>query len=205
MNVEHLELLVEEASMEAALSALLPKILPEIEFSIHTHQGKPDLLTKLPAKLRAYSSWIPETWRIMILIDRDDDDCKQLKHQLEVHAAAAGLATRSTATAGAGSVVVNRLAIEELEAWYFGDWEAVRAAYPRVPSTIPARAGHRDPDGIKGGTWEAFERVLQRAGYFTGGLRKIEAARVVAAHMVPARNRSRSFQVLREALQELGA
>jgi hypothetical protein len=26
-------------------------------------------------------------------------------------------------------VVVNRLAIEELEAWYFGDWEAVRAAY----------------------------------------------------------------------------
>ncbi len=33
-----------------------------------------------------------------------------------------------------------------------------------------------DPDAIPGGTWEAFERVLQRSGYFQTGLRKLEAA-----------------------------
>lgn len=98
--------------------------------------------------------------------------------------------------------VVNRLAIEELEAWFFGDWEAVRRAYPRVNPNVPAQARYRQPDAIRGGTWEALERVLQSAGYFASGLRKIEAARAVAAHMEPTRNASPSFQALRVALDE---
>jgi hypothetical protein len=102
-------------------------------------------------------------------------------------------------------MVVTRLAIEELEAWYFGDWEAVRAAYPRLPATIPAQAKYRDPDAIVGGTWEALERILQKAGYFSLGLAKIEAARAIAAHMVPERNTSRSFQILRNALADMAA
>ena len=89
--------------------------------------------------------------------------------------------------------------IEELEAWYFGDWQAVRRAFPRVSPTVPDRRGYRDPDAIAG-TWEAFERILQRHGYFRGGLRKTEAARVIAAHMDPARNRSKSFAVFHRTL-----
>jgi hypothetical protein len=38
------------------------------------------------------------------------------------------------------------------------------------------RDSTRVPDDIKGGTWEAFQHVLQSSGYFTDGLRKIEAA-----------------------------
>lgn len=38
---------------------------------------------------------------------------------------------------------------------------------------------------------------------FTSGLRKIEAARVIAEHMVPARNTSPSFCCLRDALRDL--
>ncbi len=98
---------------------------------------------------------------------------------------------------------MNRLAIEELEAWFFGDWDAVRAAYPRVSKVIPNQANYRDPDAIKGGTWEAFERVLQRAEYFQTGLRKIEAARAVAGHWQPDSNRSRSFRVFRDVLMEM--
>jgi hypothetical protein len=64
-------------------------------------------------------------------------------------------------------------------------------------------ARYRDPDAIAGGTWEAFERVLRQSGYFRGGLRKVEAARTIAPHIDPARNTSRSFQVLRDALVEL--
>ena len=98
--------------------------------------------------------------------------------------------------------IVNRIAIEELEAWYFGDWEAVRTAYPRVSQNVSRRARFRNPDAIAGGTWEAFERTLQRHGYFKEGLRKIEAARSIAQYLDPASNTSRSFQVLRDALLE---
>jgi hypothetical protein len=38
--------------------------------------------------------------------------------------------------------------------------------YPRVSKSTPERAKYRDPDAIAGGTWEAFERILQNAGYF---------------------------------------
>jgi hypothetical protein len=53
------------------------------------------------------------------VIDRDNDDCIELKHQLNEIAGAANLKTRSSAGGGTYNVA-NRLAIEELEAWYFG-------------------------------------------------------------------------------------
>jgi hypothetical protein len=64
---------------EAAVSVLLPKSLPAIDVSVHPHQGKLDLLDKLPARLKGYSSWIPATWRIVVIVDRDDEDCEELK------------------------------------------------------------------------------------------------------------------------------
>jgi hypothetical protein len=98
--------------------------------------------------------------------------------------------------------VINWLAVEELEAWFLGDIDAVRAAYPRVPRALPRRSPFGDPDAIAGGTWEALERVLQEAGYHRGGLEKIRAAREIAAQMEPGRNRSRSFQGFVAAIRE---
>ena len=63
MTVDHVEVLVEELSMEAALEWLLPKMLPDVSFRVHTHQGKLDLLGKLPEKLKAYSRWILQPGR----------------------------------------------------------------------------------------------------------------------------------------------
>jgi hypothetical protein len=203
MNVDHVEILVEEPSMEAALRVILPKVLGELSFEIRPFQCKAELLQRLPSRMLAYASYIPETWRIVVIVDRDNDDCSELKAQLEKIASDAGLRTRSKAVGNAPYVVVNRVAIEELEAWYFGDWVAVRQAYPKVSETIPLQAKYRNADAIKGGTWEAFERVLQKAGYFVGGLRKTEAARAVSKHMDPSRNTSPSFCALRDALLQL--
>ena len=202
MSVTHVEFLVEEPSMEALLRALLPRLLSDAHFDIRVFQGKPDLLARLPDRLRGYG-WFPQDYRIVVVVDRDDDDCHALKGQLEGHALAAGLFTRAQRFQGRFTVV-NRIAIEELEAWYFGDWAAVRAAYPDVPEGVPRRAGYRDPDAIFG-TWEAFERILQRSGYFAEGLAKIQAARSIAPHLNPARNTSHSFQALRDALLELAS
>jgi hypothetical protein len=201
MSVERVEFFVEERSMEAALRTLLPNVLGEIAFEVHPFQGKSDLRQELPKRLRAYASWLPASWRIVVVIDRDADSCEELKRELDAAALDAGMSLRTSPKTL--WQIVNRLAIEELEAWYFGDWAAVCAAYPRVPATIPSKQPYRACDAIRGGTWEALERVLQQAGYFPGGLPKIEVAREVARHMVPSRNRSPSFGKLLEVLAEL--
>jgi hypothetical protein len=202
MSVEHIELLVEEPSMEAAMRELLPRLLGGVSFKVYAHQCKEELLARLPDRLRGYKRWLPETWRIVVLVDRDDDDCRELKNRMEQIADHAGLISRSIANGSLYSIV-NRLAIEELESWYFGDWSAVSAAYPRASRDVSHRAQFRDPDAIRGGTWEAFERVMQRIGYFKGGLRKIEAARSIAEHWDPIRNQSASFCAFRDVMLEM--
>lgn len=201
MNIEHIHFIVEEPSMEMFLRALLPRILGEKTFEVFGFRSKDELLRHLPARLKGYSAWLPDTHRIVVILDRDDDDCHQLKAQLENFAATANLPTRSHPNQGR-FVVVNRIVIEELEAWYFGDWQAVRTAYPRVPAHVPKKQQYRNADVISGGAWEAFERVLQRAGYFKTGLRKIEAAEAIAPLMDHEKNSSHSFQVFRDVLIE---
>jgi hypothetical protein len=202
--IEHVEVIVEEPSMEALLQVLLPRILEETTFKVHVHQGKPDLLQRLPQRLAGYSRWLPETWRVLVVVDRDDDDCKKLKRQLDGMAVSAKLGTPRSPKRGR-SQAISRIAIEELEAWYFGDWNSVTTAYPKISANVPNRSGFRDPDAIKGGTCEAFERIAQRSGYFENGLRKIEAARCIAAHMRPEKNTSHSFRVLRATLEAFAA
>ena len=202
MSVEHIEVIVEEPSMETALRALLPRIVGNVSFEVYRHLSKDELLERLPSRLCGYAKWLPANWRVVVVVDRDDDDCHELKARLEKMAADANLLTR-TAARGQPHRVVNRLAIEELEAWYFGEWDAVRIAYPRLPGTIPARKGYRDPDAIKGGTWEALERIMLKSGYFRGGLRKIELAGMVAPNMDPARNASSSFKAFSAALADM--
>jgi hypothetical protein len=202
MQVAHVEILVEEPSMEVTLRHLLPRILDEsITFSIYPSQGKHDLLGGLTKRLKGYASWLPKDRRIVVLVDRDNDECHELKARLEQAAREAGFQTKTSSAER--WTVINRLAIEELEAWFFGDMDAVRAAYPKVPQTIENKATYRDPDAIKGGTWEALERILKRAGYFKGGLRKTELARSIAPHLDPTRNRSRSFRVFQTAMLSL--
>jgi hypothetical protein len=204
VTAQHLVVLVEEPSMEAFLRGLLPRLLPAGRtFDVHPFRCKDDLLAKLPDRLHGYASWLPEDWKILVVVDRDDDDCLELKRRLEGFAASARLATRTRPMRGRWQLV-NRVAIEELEAWYFGDWAAVRSVYPRVAATIPSRAAYRIPDAVAGGTWEAFERVLQQHGYFEGGLRKIEAARAIGAVLDPQRCRgsSPSFRSFHQAVLE---
>ena len=198
MPTAHIEVLVEEPSIEPVLDSLLPRIIPGTTFLVHVHGGKRDLKRKLPQRLRGYASWLPADWRILVVMDRDDEDCRELKKWLDGVAAKAGLRTR-TVSGGGAYQLAKRIVVEELEAWFFGAWDAVRAAYPRLSALCPCK----DPENIRGGTWEALERALQRAGYFPGGLRKIELARAVAEHLTPQGNRAHSFVVLRDVLVEM--
>jgi len=204
VRILHLVFFVEQPSQESALTQLLPKILPSnVTSNIHTYQGKPDFFKKVPNRLKGYQASLPPDWKIVVLIDEDREDCLKLKKQLEDMAISAGLITKSSCQKDRSFQVLNRIVVEELEAWFFGDVQAIRQAYPKVSPHLAKQKGYRDPDAIKGGTWEALERVLQKAGYHPGGLEKYKASSEISQYMNPESNRSKSFQVFYQGLLEI--
>lgn len=167
---------------------------------IRKFQGKPDLLKSLPSRLEGYAlaRRRGEQIGVVVLLDRDNDDCEELKERLERMASAAGLATVGT---GGDAAVVNRVVVRELENWYFGDWTAVQTAFPKV-GTLPARfRANADHDGSK--TSKAFNAELTRSGIRLDS--KPEWARRVGPHMHPDRNSSTSFQVFLAGVRRLAA
>ncbi len=197
----HIKFFLEEPSAEEALKHILPKILsPHVTCIFHVFEGKEDMLEELPNHLKGLQG-IPNDWRIIVLIDEDRRDCHQLKERLEAAAHEAGFVTKSSAAPNEDFQVVNRLAIEELEAWFFGDVEAMHTAYPRIPINLQSKAKYRNPDAIKGGTSEALEHLLIQKNYYRGRISKPTVAQNIAQHMVPSRNRSKSFQVFLEGIK----
>jgi hypothetical protein len=102
-----------------------------------------------------------------------------------------------------------RLAIEEIEAWYLGDGDALRAAYPR--GKWAALDGYVQ-DSICG-TWELLAdalhpggiRAVRRAGWPLPGKLKDQWAESIGPLMDPERNQSPNFRKLRDGLRALTA
>jgi hypothetical protein len=107
--------LTEEKSMQEFLNAILPPILGEtIQYRIRVFQSKDELLSNVETTLRRYAVGMPESYRIIILVDNDRHDCKQLKMRLEAAAQSAGLITRRADPSA--WQVATCVVIEELEA-----------------------------------------------------------------------------------------
>lgn len=205
MTKLHFEFQVEEQSMEAALDFILARIVVcRASWTIANFGSKDRLLRKLPERLRGYARRLAAepNLRVVVLVDRDDDACLELKGRLEAMARRAGLATNAAAAPGRRATVLNRIVISELESWLLGDVAALRTCFPRLPETLGRRRGMRDPDTIAR-AWETLHRVLRRAGAVGEAYPKIDVARRVAAHLEPARNRSHSFQVFRAGLETM--
>ncbi len=182
--------------MEAFLLELLPRFLdPAIAWQAINYGSKQQLLVRLPMRMMGYAR-VPTEHRplSLVLIDRDDDDCVVLKRRIEDACRAAGLRDRRQRDTTDDFDVVNRIVIEELEAWFFGDANAVERAWPGSGRAL-RKAAYRDPDAIRGGTHEAFLRVLQGAGHLRGldRLPKIDVARTMGSLLMPDINISPSF------------
>ena len=173
--------LLEEYSLKVLLDGLLPRLFPALRFLCVPHEGKDDLEKSIPRKLRA---WREPGVRFCIIRDNDGGDCRVLKARL-------------TALCGEGhredSLV--RIACQELEAWYFGAPEALAAAFER-PSLreVAKKARFRDPDAIDQPARALAELVPE--------FQKVSGARRLAQHL-PRENRSRSFEVLVTAIEDL--
>lgn len=199
-----IEFLLEEQSAEEALKHLLPRLIGQrAQWKLINLGSKYKLLKALPQRLTAYRQRINqgEDLRVVVLVDRDADDCAVLKRQLEDAASGAWLATKSAPDADGRFFVVNRIVIEELESWFIGDPEALRSAFTSLPN-IDARKGiFRNPDN--GGSWEALHHFLKKHGIYKSSYPKIDAARRIAPKLNLQNNHSRSFRVFVQGLEAL--
>lgn len=213
----HLEFLVEGQSERTAFEPLLTKILGHYgnphTWRIHKHRGlgrlpehpegrpnprDPTLLHNLPAKLRAYGRSLNPEDAVVVLVDLDDrPNCLVFKQSLSdlLHYC---------------HPVPNhlfRIAIEELEAWFFGDPNALQAAYPKARMAV-VNAYVQD---AQCGTWETLadaiypggSRALKRLGRAPCLAQKRIWARDIAPLMTVDANRSPSFQCFRDGIRAL--
>ncbi|WP_170163002.1 DUF4276 family protein [Thermobifida halotolerans] len=194
-----MEVLVEEPSAHCLLNKALGGWIgaDHVQVGIRKFRGKPDLLDRLPVLMAGYARQRREgkDVRVVVLVDKDEDDCRKLKTEMDAIARRAGMVPD-----GVSRCVVNRIAVRELENWYFGDWEAVCAAFPKVRSKVPAPYSST-PDATAKKTSEVFERVLRQNGIRNSS--KPDWAERMAPKMVPSRNRSVSFRVFIEGVRRL--
>ena len=176
-----LHFLVEGPSEEAFLRQWLPRFIGAHTFNIIVHQGKgklpddfkakPDkwkrgLLDLLPATLRAYGKSLnSDTDRVVVLVDLDDQDCKQLLKRFN----------RLQKSLNPSPEVVFRIAIEETEAFLLGDSRAIKQAYPKAKISL---LKHHKYDSICG-TWELLQTVIREADYED----KVEWAERIGEHL----------------------
>ena len=166
--------LLEEPSMKYLLDELLPRILPpDVTFQTIPHHGKRDLERSIPRKLRGWKE--PGDIRFVILHDQDTKDCVSLKQEL----------LQLCAVTDRPCLV--RIACQEMEAWYFGDIDALCAAYdrPKLREVI-GKKKFRVPDAIPDPKEELYRLILEH--------QQISGAKRVAPHMDIERNTSARFQ-----------
>ena len=159
-----LHILVEGTSDKELLDRWLPRFIPQHSFNVLRHWGKgrlpqnpeqpPDprrqgLLDQLPAKLRAFgSAFNPETDRILVLVDQDEDSCIELKQRL----------LRVLDSCDPKPDVLFRIATRETEAFYLGEPTAIKRAFPKA--RLGKLSDYHPDIHPEEGTWELFCKVI---------------------------------------------
>ena len=174
--------LLEEPSVKYALDSLLPRILPEgVEFLTIPHNGKQALERSLVHKLRG---WNEPDVRFVVLEDQDTKNCIEVKARL------------SAICEGSGKPCLVRIACQEMEAWYFGDPEAVTTAYPDSGfDKLTRKKKYRIPDQIPSPKEEFYRLIPEH--------QQISGAQRIAPHMRVERNTSHSLQVFVDGVRRL--
>ena len=140
--------LLEEPSMKTLLDNFLPRVFPGLPFRCIAHEGKNDLESSIPRKLRG---WGGPGVRFVILRDNDNADCYALKERL----------LQLCRDGGRGDALV-RIVCQELEAWYLGQPDAMADAFGEEKlRRIKNRARYRSPDDLQKPS-QAIKRLLAR-------------------------------------------
>jgi hypothetical protein len=216
----HFEILVEDASGKMLLEHLIPRILgpkgkPNKYRIVNIQELKYRVMAQMPRQLaktlpwdtilfqtltiqlKAYGKSLPrKNGVVIVVVDLDRRNFETFSKQL------ATLFSKCD-PAPVGGV---RLAVEEIEAWLFGDLNAVRRAYPFANEFV---LKSYKQDSICG-TWEwladavvsgGSER-LKEIGYPQIGREKCQWADNIGQYINIESNQSPSFQAFHELLKQ---
>jgi len=211
----HIEFLVEDSSGAALLEAMIPKVIGE-QAAPHTWRiksyrgigripknlissGDPQkriLLDQLPRLLLGYKN-TPNTDAVVVVADTDSRKCGVFLQELNELARRCDFQDKT----------LFRLAIEEIEAWYLGDRQALLAAYPRAKKKV--LDGYTQ-DSVCG-TWELLADAvypkgadaIKKNGWPSSGQLKHEWAKNISVHMDVDQNASPSFKKFVEGLRRI--
>jgi len=213
----HFEILVEDASGKIAMENIIEKILGE-NYQKHSYRiisykgigrlpkdlrGKTNpqkriLLDRLPRILSGYGKSLPrDSSTVIVVVDLDDKDCMVFKNEL----------LKILDTCNPAPNTLFRIAIEEGEAWFLGDKNAVKKAYPNAKRGI---LNSYIQDSICG-TWERLadaiypggSTALKKVGWPHIGQTKCIWAEKISPYMNIDANESKSFQVFKDGLRRI--
>ncbi len=211
----HIEVVVEDSSGAALIETLLPAIIGRQgephTWRVHAYKGigrlragltpksdpaKRILLDQLPRLLAGYGK-TPGIDAVIVVLDSGRRDCKSFLAELQA------LLVRCQPAPN----TMFRLAIEEMEAWFLGDRQALLAAYPQAKKDV---LGRYVQDSVCG-TWELLADAIypggsveiRKAGWPLPGQLKHEWAAQIAPRMVMDRNQSHSFGKFRDGVKRL--
>lgn len=171
--------------MAALLKVLLPKLYPysdDVAITYVTHEGKKDLKKSVRVKIKG---WREPNVHFVVILDQDKEDCFQLKSDIE----------KICKDAGRSDTLI-RIVCRELEAWYFGELNALEQAYlgSNIVRKIKGKRQYRFPDQIVG--------PAKKIGELIPEFRKVDAARRMG-QLLSRDNTSPSFRVFLNGIDKL--
>ncbi len=211
----HIEFLIEDSSGKKLLDTLLPKILgkngSKCSWRLHSYKGvgripkgiktvaapeNRQLLDQLPKLFSGYGKTSGIN-AVIVVMDVDDKNPDTFLTQLKNLAKFSNMSDK----------ILFGLAIEEMEAWYFGDRRALVKAYPKAKIAILEKYVQ---DSICG-TWEHLadavhqggSKSIRKQGWPISGNIKHEWAEKISFHMDVDVNVSPSFCKFRDGLRGL--
>jgi hypothetical protein len=212
-HMAHFVFLTEDISGKRAMDILIPKLLgDEITYKVYSYKGigripsgmrpktdasKRILLDQLPKVLNGYGS-VPNSGTIVVICDLDDKNKADFLFQLE------GMLDGCRHKP---EKVLFCVAVEEFEAWYLGDLDAIKSAYPKAKDNILRNYTN---DSICD-TWELLadaihdggHKNLKKRGWQAIGEEKSVWASKISPYMDVEKNMSPSFIEMRDKLRDV--
>ncbi|MES2614500.1 MAG: DUF4276 family protein [Bdellovibrionota bacterium] len=172
--------------MKEFLDEFLPRLFlelkHEVDFITIPHQGKTDLKRSIPKKLRA---WNEKNVHFIVLHDKDSNDCKKLKKELQILCHDAKRPE-----------TLIRIVCFELESWFLGDLRSVGLAFNMLNLyKKQSMSKFKDPDLLANAADELIKLIPE--------YRKSSSPKKIGLYLSIDDNNSKSFHVFIEGVRRI--